>query len=249
VDRVSADSAAPNEWNELAEIAAATDPALRARVAAQWTKAARYEHASIASFDRFALQLLALGAPPALLQGAHHAALDEIEHARLSFRVASIYEGRPLGPGPLPIEPPVLADFSLEKIVFDAVEEGCVGETLAAAHAELLLEHVQGRALHGVFAVIQRDEAKHAALAYQFTRWALGAFGDAARRTVERSFETSIAKLKDPGPSGPSEPSEPELWRHGLLNDHDRHVANLRALREVVEPVQRELLRPATRST
>lgn len=228
-----------NEWHELAELAASTEPALRTRVAERWTQAARYEHASIASFDRFALQLISLGAPPTLLQGAHHAALDEIEHARLSFRIASIYAGKPLGPGPLPIEPAVLADFSAEKILFEAVEEGCVGETMAAAHAELLQEHVQGAALRNVFAIIQRDEAKHAALAYQFSGWALGALGDAARRVIEQAFEVSIAKLRC---APPDEPSEPALWRHGLLGESDRHAASLRAVAEVVEPARRELL-------
>lgn len=228
-----------NEWHELADLAAATEPALRARVAERWTHAARYEHASIASFDRFSLQLLSLGAPPTLLQGAHRAALDEIEHARLSFRIASIYAGKPLGPGPLPIEPAVLADFSPETILFEAVEEGCIGETLAAGHAELLLEHVHGSALRNVFAIIQRDEATHAALAYQFAGWALAALGDGARRVIERAFEVTIAKLRS---TTPGEASEPALWRHGLLNETDRHAASLRALAEIVEPARRELL-------
>jgi hypothetical protein len=238
MDRVTGAKAQRTEWHELAELAAATEPEMRARVAERWTHAARYEHASIASFDRFALQLLSLGAPPALLQGAHHAALDEIEHARLSFRIASTYAGKPLGPGPLPIEPTVLADFSRETILFEAVEEGCVGETLAAAHAELLLEHVHGRALRSIFATIQRDEAKHAALAYQFAGWALAALGDTARRVIEQAFEVSIAKLRS---TAPDEPSQPELWRHGLLSESDRHAASLRAVAEIVEPARAEL--------
>lgn len=242
MDRVTEGEVKPNEWHELAELAAATAPELRARIAEQWTQSARYEHASIASFDRFSLQLLSLGAPPSLLQGAHRAALDEIEHAKLSFRVASIYAGKPLGPGPLPIDPPVLADFSQHKILYEAVEEGCVGETLAASHAELLHEHVQGRALRSVFAIIQRDEAMHAALAFQLASWALGALGDAARRTIEQAFEDAVAKLRE---AAPTEPSEPELWRHGLLNEADRHAASVRAFREVVEPARLELFRGA----
>ena len=48
-----------------------TSPALRRRLAELWSQDALLEHASIASFSRFALQLLAVAAPPALVAGAH----------------------------------------------------------------------------------------------------------------------------------------------------------------------------------
>jgi hypothetical protein len=37
---------------------------------------ALFQHASVASFARFSLELLALGAPPDLVAAAHAAALD-----------------------------------------------------------------------------------------------------------------------------------------------------------------------------
>jgi hypothetical protein len=74
------------------------------------------EHASVASFARFSLQLMAAGAPASLVEAAHRAALDEIEHARLTFRLASRYEGRALGPGPLPVDGSVAVDASLASL-------------------------------------------------------------------------------------------------------------------------------------
>jgi hypothetical protein len=47
------------------------------------------------------LELLALGAPAELVEKAHVAALDEIEHARICFALASAYGGERYGPGPL----------------------------------------------------------------------------------------------------------------------------------------------------
>lgn len=52
-----------------------------------WSLAAQQEHASIASFSKFSLELMAVGAPAALLVRAHEAALDEINHARDGGRV------------------------------------------------------------------------------------------------------------------------------------------------------------------
>jgi hypothetical protein len=79
-------------WSAFAARVDARGTDLRRRLAERWSRAALAEHASIASFARFTLQLLRGG-------------LDEIEHARLSFRVASVFAGRSLGPGPLPIPP------------------------------------------------------------------------------------------------------------------------------------------------
>ena len=53
-----------------------------------WTADALLEHASVASFSRLSLALLAVGAPADLVALAHRAALDEIRHARLCFALA-----------------------------------------------------------------------------------------------------------------------------------------------------------------
>src|ERR1700759_5402277 len=98
------------EWCERPKGAAALTPVavvapdIRPRLAAAWTQAACMEHASIASFARFVLQLLAVGAPPDLVADAQRALADEVVHARLAFAVASAYAGVDVGPGKLPVE-------------------------------------------------------------------------------------------------------------------------------------------------
>ncbi len=59
-----------------------------ARQARQWTETARLEHASIAAFARFVLQLMALGAPAELVAADVLAtiATDEARHAELAWR-------------------------------------------------------------------------------------------------------------------------------------------------------------------
>ena len=61
----------------------------RTRLAELWQADALMEHASIASFARFSLQLLALGAPARLVRDAQAAALDEVRHAEHAFSIAS----------------------------------------------------------------------------------------------------------------------------------------------------------------
>src|SRR5690606_33504532 len=100
---VVAPSVARADWSGISGESTEIDAATRARLAAHWLAEAAVEHASVASFSRFALSLLALGAPPSLVASAHAAALDEIRHAQDCFALASRYRGEPVGPGPLPI--------------------------------------------------------------------------------------------------------------------------------------------------
>ena len=71
----------------------------RAALEEIWGDAARAEHASVPAFSRLSLTLAALGAPAQLIEGAHRAALDEIEHARLSFGLAGAYAGTTVAVG------------------------------------------------------------------------------------------------------------------------------------------------------
>jgi hypothetical protein len=62
---------------------------------AKWMHNALDEHASVAAFSKFILELMAIGArPPHLLQWAHRTSLQEIDHARLCVMMATAYVHR-----------------------------------------------------------------------------------------------------------------------------------------------------------
>ena len=91
-----------NDW--LTGAAPRTDhlsPEECVQLTAWWLEVAALEYASVASFSRFSLHLMSLGAPPELLADTQRATLDEIEHARLAYGMASTYSESPLGPAPL----------------------------------------------------------------------------------------------------------------------------------------------------
>jgi hypothetical protein len=60
--------------------------------AERWTVAGLAEHASVAAFARFSLELMSVGAPSTLIWAAHAAAQDEIRHAQLCFGLANAYD-------------------------------------------------------------------------------------------------------------------------------------------------------------
>lgn len=164
----------------------------RAEQAAHWARLGQMEHASIAAFARFSLQLLALGAPPDLVEACTQALADETRHARLCFQLASAYSGHGVKPGPLDIERS-LAAASLADIVDLVIAEGCVGETSAALEASVAAETATDAVIANVYAQIAEDEQRHAALAFRFLRWALTQADAEVRPRIQQALQAMPA--------------------------------------------------------
>jgi hypothetical protein len=218
--------------------AAALPVSARARLAQRWAERARNEHASVASFGRFSIALMALAAPPALVESAHQAAIDEIDHARLCLSLASAYGGEPLGFGPLRVDGAFAEVDSLEAAAVATVIEGCVGETIAALEMGEAAAQAGPLAVRLALTAIAEDEARHAELGWAFVRWALGT-GDARLAVqVRAAFAMAMDRAVTDGAARDAEPP-PE---HGFLPGADVVRLRRRAVAEVIRPAAAALL-------
>jgi len=199
------------EVREGAERGAEADAVL----AEAWLLDARMEHASIASFARATLELLAASAPPALVSATQQASLDEVEHARACFALASRYAGKELGPGPLAVVGPRSAE--LVRLACDVFVEGCVGETIAALAAVRAARGCEDVEVCGVLAKIADDETRHAALAWATLGWACERGGDAVRDAV-RGLAAAMRAEVFAAAEVVAEVDAPRLARHGRLD-------------------------------
>lgn len=228
-------------WGALRAMDLSTlDPRVRSRIADAWARDALFEHASVASFSRFSLHLQAVAAPPDLVDLAHRAALDEIQHARLCFALASAYRGEPIGPGPLPLEGDILGALDLASITVAAVHEGCVGETLASLEAAHAHEAAQEPACREALSVITEDEARHAELAWKFVRWAIDTGGEPVRSAVAQAFRQALSRPL-PAPA-PDDPDDALLAHHGRLSEPRKQASMREGIDEVVRPAALALL-------
>ena len=148
--------------------------------AERWLSDARAEHASIASFARTILELMAVGAPLDLLEASQRALADEIRHARACLELAEQHAGTPLAFGPLPALAP--RGGGLRRVALDTFDEGCVSETISAIEAARAVDDATDPAVRAILARIAEDEAAHAALAWRTLAWALAADGTDALR-------------------------------------------------------------------
>ncbi len=136
-----------------------------------WLKLAGDEHASVAAFSRLALELIALGAPPRLVAGAHRAALEEVEHAQLCFRVASALAGRPLSAAPLEAATAPLAAPSFDRLARESLVDGVLNEGAAAVAVERLAGKARTPWLREALLRVAEQERAHAAFAAQLVAW------------------------------------------------------------------------------
>jgi hypothetical protein len=205
----------------------------REALAEHWAQAGSMEHASIAAFARFAMQLLAMGAPPRLIADAQAAMGDELGHARVCFGLASAYAGRDVGPGALDIREALAGDA--REFVVTAVHEGCVGETVAALEASEAARHAVDPVVRAALAEIAVDEGRHAELAWRFVQWAVQRDPGLRAAAVE-AFATALDGVAAGGQG------REDLLRFGVLGPAARGSLRRAALAQVIGPCARTLL-------
>jgi hypothetical protein len=199
--------------------------------AAHWTRIGLTAHGSMAAFARFALHLLALGAPPELVRDAQQACGDETEHARLAFGLAGTFAGRPVGPRALTNGVPVVDGFNLRAFVATLIREGCIGETAEAIEAREALQHVMDPAVRAVLETIARDELRHAALAWRALGWVV-ASGRADRALV---YDEVIRALREVRPRPPLvDDDDQALQAFGVVSAARREELRLMAVSSVI---------------
>lgn len=227
------------DWSAaLAPELSTLDAGQRLELAEHWGRMALMEHASIAAFARFVLELLSMGAPAELVREAQRAMQDELEHSELCFGLASAYAGRPIGPGPLAVDG-ALTGRSYREMVVTAYREACLGETQATAEARAALLRTEDPAVRRVLTRIAEDEARHAALGFRFLRFALESAGESEKRALlaELRAELDAAFVR----AAKGEVTARALAAHGLLSESERAEARRAALLEVVVPCSRAL--------
>ena len=214
--------------------------ATRRALADAWVKDGLFEHASVATFSRFAIQLMSVGAPARLLHETLAAGRDEVRHAELCFALASAYAGEPLEPDDFPVAGQLPIDRELTAIVAETVVEGCIGETLAAVQAQAQLAITTDPAVRAALEATVEDETRHAELAWKVVAWAVRRGGAPVRAVVERAFSEFRAP---PAPTlDLGAVNLQHFAEHGRLTPEHARALALEALATVVRPCAAGLL-------
>jgi hypothetical protein len=232
----SADAVTRSDWSRgIAPASRELDVATASLLAESWLGDGLEEHASVAAFARFTMHLLSVGAPPDLLARSQRASLDEIEHARSCFALAERHGKRTRGPSPLIVHD-AMGAMSLAEIAALTAEEGCVGETLGAVLAAEQLAVATDPETRKILRRIASVEARHAELAWRFTKWAVLKGGSEVKRAIKRATERAIEStlaMEIRSYDG----IDVDVWHsHGRLTCSEAKAVAAGAIRRVVVP-------------
>ena len=208
----------------------------RAQLVAFWLHNAAAEHSSVAGFHRFALDLLAHGAPPALVAAAQRAAAQELGHALACYSLASAYAGEGFGPGPMALGQSAPVARDLVELAVWALRDGAIGETIAAYGVAASLEQTRDPEVRRLLTAIADEELEHAELAWQTVAWAMAAGGVEVTRAVRAVFNQLTVTPEA------AERCTPGTVAHGILPVEARNAATAACVGEVLRPVFASLL-------
>jgi len=148
-----------------------------------------------------------------LILRALTAAQDEVRHAVSSAKIASRYLGQEVA-----VEiPPVRAGDAdgdrttlLTRLAVESWQDGCLNEGTEAAVADARAAKTRDNCVKRTLKNIAREEATHAALAWDVLRWATETGGDPIRDAVADAVaESGVARLPRAAnnPKGAGQPS------------------------------------------
>jgi hypothetical protein len=215
-----------------------------AGLADQWRENGKTEHASVAAFARLTLDLMALGAPPALLASANRDALDEIRHTELCFAIARGIDGKSVSPGPFPQAQRVATlprsrTLALAKLAVDSLVDGALHEGVSARIIAKLAQRCEVAAIRAALKEIAADEGRHAAHGWTVVAWCLEQGGRPVGHALLGAIRALPREMQSELPAAAADGG----WVRWGIHDHPLEAEQYAAaLAQVTARVQAEVL-------
>ena len=156
-----------------------------------FAEAAHLEAASVPAFERLAVELAHHGAPVELRDAMLSAALEELEHTRVTASLARGFGASPSMPA-VELRPV----RSLLAIALDNAVEGCVRETFGALVAQHQALHAQHDGVRAAMTAIAVDETRHAEISWALDQWLTGELSVEEQLAVRAARLEAVAQLK-----------------------------------------------------
>jgi hypothetical protein len=146
--------------------------------------------AAVIAYRQLGRELAELGAPRSLRDRARRAAWDSIRHTRFA-------DGLSLRFGSEPERPMVHAQRprSLAELARDNAVDGCVREAWSAALALWQAEYALAPIVREAMRDFAHDKMRHAQLAWDIHRWAIGRIEEAEVLAVDEASRRAIARI------------------------------------------------------
>ena len=155
------------DWSR--STAASLSPAMRTAMGDLWLATMEAEHRSAGIFATYVLDLMGAGAPREILSIASRAVLDEVRHAALAEKLASLYLDRVEAPAagiPHVPDTPTLTLF--EQSIRQALFLSVASETYSSVILAESRDRARDPVVRDVLGAILGDEVHHARLGWSY---------------------------------------------------------------------------------
>lgn len=159
-------------------------------IGAYFAECAHLEAASVIAFRAMRAELVAHGAPEAMVHAAEQAQREEIRHTQLTRGLTDRFGGVFTEPRVDATRVRSIAEIALENVV-----EGVVRETYGAVVALWRAEHASDEGVRRAMSEIAEDECRHAALSWDVAMWARAQLDDEERASLDAAMRGAIAQL------------------------------------------------------
>lgn len=226
----------PVPWADTT--ASALTPDERVLLADTWRRRSQAEYLAISTFAVLSMDLCAAGAPADVISLTHRSAIDEVRHAELCARLASIYSGKqelpPPGLSDLPDDP---TRPKRDQAVANALLVSCVAETVATVVLATVREDVQDPVVAAVLDQLYADEVVHARLGWAYLAHNVREGGDRFREVAAQMIPIAVAGAANVvDKPKPEDASTPRLRAHGFVTPGEERALFARTVREVLAP-------------
>jgi hypothetical protein len=201
-----------------------------AGLAEQWRENGKTEHASVAAFARLTLDMMTVGAPPALIAAANRDALDEIRHTELCFSLARSLDSRSISPGPFPQVRqgralPRLRTLCLAKLAIDSMIDGALHEGVSARIIARLARRCEVPGIRAILTEIAADEGRHAAHGWAVMEWCFEEGGRPVGAALLGAIGALPIEMSSPLPAGAADGSWERWGIHGHALEQEEYGA------------------------
>jgi len=155
------------------------------------------EYAAVGLFSRFVEALARIGAPFDIVSAATRVPQDEIRHADLAFRFASMCAARDVAVDSPDERPSRWKDrLSVEDLDSFAIEVIAIGETLACALLSACRDGATEPLARAIYTNIVADEVHHARLGWYYLLWRAPQWSAADRQRVADDAGAMVIQIE-----------------------------------------------------
>jgi hypothetical protein len=201
-----------------------------AGLAQQWRENGRTEHASVAAFARLTLDLMALGAPAALIAATNQDARDEIRHAELCFSLARALDGQSASPAGFPEARrartlPGARTLALAQLAVDSLVDGALNEGVSARIIAKLARRCEVPAIRALLRELGADEGRHAAHGWDVVRFCLAEGGAPVVSALLGALPVLPAEMRSALPAAAADGAWERWGIHGRALEREEYAA------------------------